>query len=574
MKKRFITLALALCLLMSLLPSVALADNEYSGKTVILYTSNVRGNIDKYLQVSAAKEAYKTAGADVILVDSGNFLQGTKYSAYRNGKNIIPLLDTVGYDAVAIGTHEFDFHDGSIGASAHASEGENAYQKCDSIGQMLNKPSSVKAVSNMSGNNDVFPSGSYSAGVVIQHGEGLKIGVYGLTDPNTATMINENYVDGISFSSNANVPEGLAGANIVVCLSNAGVGTAIEGNKVVIDAGANDGFRCGAYIVDNNTKTIEASNSIPTGTAASAVQTAVNNAKSEAETAYVSRVAASTVVMQGTNAANRTGETNIGDLVTDALLWYAQEGKLQNKIEDPYYTESVLASSNGGILVPDDHIVALWNGGNLRGYMYEGDVTVTDLRRILPYPNTVSVVYMTGSQLLEQLEACSEGLPYSSSTYGLCASFMQAAGIDYTVNTGAEIDGTGTKYGSAAFGTSYEMINTVQRVTINNINGKTFCPADLYAVITHDKNVEYGMDASYVMKAIRHGANSVPDYKGEIDKTQTDKTVVTSYDCYNVVMDYIMCQLGGKLGNTYAAADSRIHLTSVPADPTNPTKPT
>ncbi len=566
MKKRFLALALALCLCMSLLPKTALADEggEYSGKTVILYTSNIRGDIDQYLQVSAAKEAYESAGADVILVDSGDFLQGTKYSAYHNGANIIPLLGTVGYDVVAIGAHEFDFFDGSIGASAHASEGENAYQKCDSIGTMLTA-SSVKAVSNMSGSNDVFPSGSYSAYTVVQHGGGLRVGVYGLTSPRTATMINEDWVSGISFSNSTNVPEGLASqADLIVCLSNAGVGATVYnagGTDIVIDATVDGRFSCGAYIVDNSTKAIEHSDSLPAGAADAAVQTAVESAKSDADDAFGSRVATSTVVMQGTNRANRAGETNTGDLVTDALLWYAQSGKLQDKIDDPYYTSSVLNSSNGGILVDDDHIVALWNGGNLRGYMYEGDVTVTDLRRILPYPNTISVVYMTGAQLLEQLEACSEGLPYSSSTYSLCASFMQAAGIDYTVNTKPDVDGTGTAY-TGGFG-NYKMIKTVTRVTINKINGQAFSLTDLYAVVTHDKNVENGMDASYVMKAVRHGASSVPGYQGAIDSTQTDKTVVTAYDCYNVVMDYILDQLGGNLGSTYSSAHGRIHFTSV-----------
>jgi len=75
MKKRFLILALVLCLCLSLLPAGVLADGEnYADKTVILYTSNIRGDIDEYLQVSKAKEAYKAAGADVILVDSGNFL--------------------------------------------------------------------------------------------------------------------------------------------------------------------------------------------------------------------------------------------------------------------------------------------------------------------------------------------------------------------------------------------------------------------------------------------------------------------------------------------------------------------
>ena len=47
-----------------------------SGNTVILYTANVRGDVDVYAKVAAAKAAYEAEGATVYLVDAGNYLQG------------------------------------------------------------------------------------------------------------------------------------------------------------------------------------------------------------------------------------------------------------------------------------------------------------------------------------------------------------------------------------------------------------------------------------------------------------------------------------------------------------------
>lgn len=59
-----------------------------------------------------------------------------------------------------------------------------------------------------------------------------------------------------------------------------------------------------------------------------------------------------------------------------------------------------------------DHIVALWNGGNLRADIAVGKFGAAELAAVLPYPNKVAVIYMSGAQLLEALEAASQALPY------------------------------------------------------------------------------------------------------------------------------------------------------------------
>jgi len=144
---------------------------------------------------------------------------------------------------------------------------------------------------------------------------------------------------------------------------------------------------------------------------------------------------------------------------------------------------------------------------------------------------------------LEQLEACCQGLPYSSTTASACAAFMQASGINYTVNTIPTYDA------GAAYGRYWYKANSIQRVTINSINGQAFDEYDDYAVITHDKNFN-GMDASYVFK----DATTRDDQNGHW-------STVTNYDCYQVVMDYIQSQLGGTIGSTYTSPASRISIS-------------
>ena len=71
--------------------------------------------------------------------------------------------------------------------------------------------------------------------------------------------------------------------------------------------------------------------------------------------------------------------------------------------------------------------MALWNGGNLRADVPAGKFDAQTLAEVLPYPNKISVVYMTGAQLAEALEAASQGLPYTEESAAACASFLALA---------------------------------------------------------------------------------------------------------------------------------------------------
>lgn len=192
--------------------------------------------------------------------------------------------------------------------------------------------------------------------------------------------------------------------------------------------------------------------------------------------------------LYGADDAARKAETNLGDLWTDAMLWFAASGRING-----YFDEDDVAAGNGNIKVEADHIVALWNGGNLRADVPAGKFGAEALALVLPYPNKISVIYMTGAELLEALEAAAQGLPYSEETAAACASFMQVAGMKYTVDTTKAFDA------GEAYGDNWFKVNSVARVTIDEVNGLPFDETATYAVITHNANFN-GMDASYKFK--------------------------------------------------------------------------
>lgn len=235
----------------------------------------------------------------------------------------------------------------------------------------------------------------------------------------------------------------------------------------------------------------------------------------------------------GADNAARAGETNLGDLWTDALRWFAVSGTIND-----YFEEDDVTAGNTKIDADADHIVAVWNGGNLRADVAEGKFGAEQLAEVLPYPNKVAVIYMTGAQLLEALEAASQGLPLTEETADACASFMQAAGLTYTVDTSVAFDK------GEAWGDHWFKAASVGRVTIGDVNGKPFDPEAVYAVLTHNANFN-GMDSSYMFKAAAE---------------ENEKSTITTAVVRDVIWMYISAELGNVIGDTYAEAQGRIAI--------------
>ena len=255
----------------------------------------------------------------------------------------------------------------------------------------------------------------------------------------------------------------------------------------------------------------------------------------------------SEVKLSGGDDAARKRETNLGDLWTDALRWFAASGKINE-----YFEEDDVTAGNNTIAVDADHIVALWNGGNLRADIEVGKFGAMDLANVLPYPNKVAVVYMTGAQLTEALEAAAQGLPYNSTSADACASFMQVSGLNYTLDLGKAYDK------GEAYNDTWYKAASVQRVTVNSVNGKAFDAAATYAVVTSNANFN-GMDSSYIFKAAA---------------AENEKSTITTAVVRDVVWMYIKEELGGTIGDQYAAPKGSITLKAdAPADESGKDQP-
>lgn len=540
--RKFLSVLLAMAMVLSLTvtsfaiedtattrePEVMTEEATMAGKTVILHTNDVHGAIAGYAYITALKADYEAKGAEVILVDAGDYSQGTSYVSVTKGLDAIEMMNAAGYDVVTLGNHEFDY------------------------GYTQLKDNMTKAKFKVLC-ADVFNADGtpiFDANYTYTTKSGVKIGFFGMETPETQTKANPTKIKGLTFATNdaftkaaADQVEALKDADVVICLAHLGVDgeskpyrstdlyAAVKGIDFIIDGHSHTVMtkgengepiqstgtafaNIGVIVIDDATKKIE-SNSLfeikedtaKDATVAAAAQKIIDRIDKE----YGAVFAKSEVVLNGAKApnGNRDSETNNGDLITDAMVWKI----LQDK-------ES--------LTVDADHVVAVTNGGGIRKAINPGDVTKKNINEVLPFGNTVVTIYITGAELLEALEASTYCTPDA------IGGFPQVSGINYTISTAVAYDANAETYPAS----TYYGPKSINRVTINSINGKEFKADDTYAVITNDF-CGGGGDTYYAFAA----ATAKFDTGIPLDE---------------VVMEYITAELKGVIGKQYAEPQGRI----------------
>lgn len=557
--KKLLSLFLCLCLVLGL--SAAFAEDtwtpadftaaadirmkiadDYTGKTVLLHSNDVHGQIDGYTRIAGLRTRFEEAGATVLLADAGDFSQGDVYVNVNKGGAAIEMMNAAGYDIAALGNHEFDF--GYPQLKENLSKAEFPVLcgdiRLDETGELI-----------------------LPASKIIETKDGLRLGFFGLDTPETVTKVNPVLLRGITFSTFEKLYEdGQAAvdavreeADLVIGLVHLGVDieskknnyrsvdlwNRVSGIDLLIDGHSHTPMTVGengemiqstgtkfqyigVVVIDNESKAIEDHFLLPVHTEDSLYTHTLNaadeevTARAQSITDEVDRIynavfATSEVDLNGEKApGNRTEETNSGDLIADGIVW------------------SVL-KEGGPEQVEPNAVVGIVNGGGIRAPITAGEVTRKDINRVLPFGNTVAVVYLTGSELLEVLEASTYCTPEA------LGGFPQTSGIRWTLDTTKPYD-QGELYIQDGKETSYYAPASIQRVTIESINGEPFDPKAVYAVVTNNFCAAGGDTYNVFARNISTFDTGIP-----VDEA---------------VMEYIAVELDGRIDSRYAESQGRM----------------
>ena len=84
---------------------------EAAGKEIIiLHTNDVHSRVDDklgYGGVKTVKDQLEKEGNTVFLLDAGDTLHGLPIANLSKGENIVEIMNSVGYDAMTPGNHDF-----------------------------------------------------------------------------------------------------------------------------------------------------------------------------------------------------------------------------------------------------------------------------------------------------------------------------------------------------------------------------------------------------------------------------------------------------------------------------------
>ena len=400
---------------------------------VVLHTNDVHCGVTQNLhiaQITQYKHDLMKENPNVLLVDAGDALQGEPLGSLTEGAAIIRIMNSVGYDFVIPGNHEYDF--GMARFLELAPQQKCGYYSCNFLDKRTGKPVlPAYKIFTMDGKKIAFVGVTTpetlvsSTPIFFQNDEGKFIYTF-CEDEDGAKLyahiqaaVDEARAEGAQFvilvghlGTNGAIPVWSSGA---VAAHTTGINAIIDGHSheqysrvdknkngedvVVAQTGTKLAALGKLTIQDDGKITSELVRELPAPDPAvkaiveeelAKVDEILGQPVGEAEIDFVTDI-------DGVRRV-RCGETNLGDFVTDA-------------IRATLHTD-----------------VALLNGGSFRAPIPKGTVTYKSLATTFPFSNTLVVRSVSGAQLLDALELGAMNYPEEN------GGFMHVSGLTYTID--------------------------------------------------------------------------------------------------------------------------------------------
>ena len=436
--KRFLlSLLLAVALTLAFVPA-AMAEGPIT--VTILHTNDTHAHLESFepfkqpLQGGVARrytliEQIRAEGGNVILLDAGDVFQGTLYFNQYQGQADLYFMNAMGYDAMCVGNHEFDSGPAVLAAFIDGAEFPVISANID-----------VSAEPTLAGKIPAY---------TVLDVAGEKIAVFGLTTEDTPILSspgpNVIFKDPIS-SAEATVDELEAqGINKIIALTHLGysrdldLAAAVEGIDVIVGGhshtllgdmeGAEGPYptvvtspagepvlvvtaKCWGSYLGRLDVTFTAEGVVETyGGAPIFIDESIpENPEMAAKLAEYAApieelkatvIGQTAVDLDGEREHVRTMETNLGNLICDAMLWRT---------------------------AADNTVIAIQNGGGIRASIPAGDVSLGQVLEVLPFGNTIVNFDLTGAEIVEALE---NGVSMVEEVKG---RFPQVGGLRYAFN--------------------------------------------------------------------------------------------------------------------------------------------
>lgn len=411
--KKFIAVLMASLMLLLPFGSVVVwaqedgAEQDTTFDVRIVHTNDIHARVeeDDYNQVigmdrlSGIAQTFVEGSDGSLILDSGDLFHGQSIATLVKGESVAKLVKACGYDAMTTGNHDWSY----------------GKERLKELGRIAD----IKILSGNVVNADGTPFFDEDTFIkeIEKDGITLKIGVFGVSDPQMKSKTTPSNVEGLEFQdavSYANSEAAAlkaAGCDVVIALSHtldprtlAGQVNGVDlwlcghehieiSDEVTTPDGSKTYISESGYYLDSVglislscTKDRDGNISVAYNKTSVNYNEAQNYPKDASVTAILDEINAenaeelskvvgsSPVELDGVWEHIRIGQTNLGNVVTDAYL---------------------LATGAD---------IAFENAGGIRASVAVGDVTYGDVINISPYGNYVVTKVLTGKQIKEMLE--------------------------------------------------------------------------------------------------------------------------------------------------------------------------
>ena len=545
--KRIISLFLTTVLLIAVFAVAPAAAEPEAEDIVILYTNDIHCGIDTDIGCDGLKlylREMKAQYKNVLTVDVGDAIQGMPVGTLSKGKDVITVMNEVGYDAAAVGNHEFDYSVPEL--MERASELSCGYLCCNFFdkrtGECVFKPYDIFEVA------------------------GKKIAFIGVTTPetfltSTPTYFQDedgNYIysfceknDDLYKVVQNNIDSAAAdGADYVIILGHLGetdsgngwtsmdVAAHTSGADVILD-GHSHTVTPHMVVKNKEGKDVTITQ---TGTKLQYIGKLTITAAGEITTELIETVPAPSDEMQfDPDSWKEVREGRYGDTATADLIAEINSNDaelLNTKIAqtafplcnaDPATSLRMIRSheTNLGDLFADAYReffntdAAILNGGGLRTTIPAGDITFNSILSVNPFQNQSSAAKVTGQQILDYLEYGAKDYPTEQ---GL---FAQVSGITYTIDSGIESSVEIDEH------SNFVGVDGQRRVKDVKIGGEEIDPDKTYTLASINYLLEEGGDGNI--------------FSGKCDIYLKDKAIDM-----DLIAQYLTDQLNGTIPDEYA----------------------
>jgi len=430
--KRILSLFLSLALILSIFLPIGnkvFAEEAKSTKLTIVHTNDVHsrvvGDEEKYIgyeRLATQIKQLKEENPNILVLDAGDTTHGLPIATISEGESIIKLMNKIGYDAMVPGNHDFNY----------------GYERLIELKEMADFPIIAANVVREDGTRDLEE-------YTIKEIDGLKIGIFGLTTEETKYKSNPKNTEGVNITDPIAKAEEMVKklkeekVDMIIALVHIGVdeesnpkssdiAKKVEGIDLIVDGHSHTMLEEGIVIGDtllvqtgehlknigvvdiefvdgkikNKTAKLVAFEEAVALGEDEEISKAIEELQKENEEVTSAIVGKTKVDLIGEREIVRAGESNLGNLATDAMLYITGAD------------------------------VALTNGGGIRASIKTGDITKGDILEVFPFGNYIVVKEVKGIDILNALEHGVDAYPEPA------GKFPHVAGMSYKIDPSKE----------------------------------------------------------------------------------------------------------------------------------------